>query len=477
MPKAVRFANFALAAAGLFFAAAFLYVVYVFDLTGTKQFTGTAGRVVYHAVPAVLATLFLAALRFRPAYRINLVLVLLSTGISLYSLELVLTFAPSLFAPAAPEHSQGAKIQFDGRSKLQIMEDLRARGVQAVPSVTPKVLLSRQEDSRTLKSVITLGGAEYLPLGSVSNTTAVFCNEGGYWVKYENDEHGLNNPRGLWQAGRADIAIVGDSFAYGYCVPPDQNFAALIRQRYPATLNLATGGNGPLLELASIEEYVRPIQAKVVLWFFAEINDLCELEIERHSPLLMRYMTGSFSQGLFTNQARIDKVLLDYTDTMLAYFRRERLRGNLTLRTLREKSGLIHTTAEDVERRHYRHYDCAEFEGAIYPNRFEADQSDLMRRVLLKARDTVTAWGGSFYFVYLPEWQRYNNAAAANPYRQQVLALVRSLDIPVIDVHEGFQAHKDPLGLFPFRRQGHYNAEGHRVTAEAVLPSISSRLK
>ena len=31
-----------------------------------------------------------------------------------------------------------------------------------------------------------------------------------------------------------------------------------------------------------------------------------------------------------------------------------------------------------------------------------------------------------------------------------------------------FQSHPDPLSLFPFKRNGHYNAEGYRLVAEAI---------
>ena len=56
---------------------------------------------------------------------------------------------------------------------------------------------------------------------------------------------------------------------------------------------------------------------------------------------------------------------------------------------------------------------------------------------------------------------------------QQVLRIARSAGLPVIDINEVFQSRADPLNLFPFRRLGHYNEQGHRVVAEAVLKSIS----
>ena len=62
-----------------------------------------------------------------------------------------------------------------------------------------------------------------------------------------------------------DIASVGDSWVNGFCVPSDKNFVALIRKYYPATLSLGENGNGPLAELATLEEYLPSLKPKVML--------------------------------------------------------------------------------------------------------------------------------------------------------------------------------------------------------------------
>ena len=80
-------------------------------------------------------------------------------------------------------------------------------------------------------------------------------------------------PRGLYQPETLDIAVIGDSFAQGACVPSARNAVALIRKSYPNILNLGSGGNGPLLELASLKEFAAPLKPRIVLWFYFE-NDL-----------------------------------------------------------------------------------------------------------------------------------------------------------------------------------------------------------
>jgi lysophospholipase L1-like esterase len=119
-------------------------------------------------------------------------------------------------------------------------------------------------------------------------------NENGPWVTYRSDEYGFHNPTGIWQSAPLDIAALGDSYTHGHCVPSDKNFVALIRRRFPATLNLGVSGNGPLLELATLKEYLLPLKPKIVLWFYYEGNDLSDLQNERQSALLRRYLHDDF---------------------------------------------------------------------------------------------------------------------------------------------------------------------------------------
>jgi len=60
-------------------------------------------------------------------------------------------------------------------------------------------------------------------------------NENGDWIRYRSDGRGFNNPDTVWRSRRVDIAALGDSFTHGFCVPGNENFVDLIRQREDAT--------------------------------------------------------------------------------------------------------------------------------------------------------------------------------------------------------------------------------------------------
>src|SRR5690606_10061137 len=150
--------------------------------------------------------------------------------------------------------------------------------------------------------------------GSLSGRTNVFCNEDGTWGIYETDELGFNNPRGTFSAKKIDVVAIGDSFAQGACVGAGEDISSQLRilREGETIVNLGAYGSGPLLELAILKEYARPLRPRAVLWMFFEHNDLTERGVlsEVTSPTLMRYLEEpGFSQGLFRRQPEIDSLL------------------------------------------------------------------------------------------------------------------------------------------------------------------------
>ena len=149
---------------------------------------------------------------------------------------------------------------------------------------------------------------DLLPLGGISSTLTLLCNQGQV-VSYASDEHGFRNPRGIWNSPRADIAAVGQSSAQGYCVRDGQGFVDLLRTHNQVVLNLGTSGQSSLLQLAAIKEYLPRYKPKTVLWIFTEGIDLPDLYLESTHPLARRYLDPTFSQHLLTRQPEIDAAL------------------------------------------------------------------------------------------------------------------------------------------------------------------------
>jgi lysophospholipase L1-like esterase len=367
-------------------------------------------------------------------------------------------------------------VPIDSRDRLEVVTELRSKGVDAVPSVIPRHQLRYRKNGGG--DAAPSASPRILPLGGISNKVTVLCNENGQYVTYESDEHGFRNPKGLWESGRIDIVALGDSFTQGYCVSADKYFVDIVRQHYPATLNLGMAGKGALLMLAALREYAAPLRPRLVLWTYFEGNDLLDLQDEQQSEFLRRYLDEGFSQNLLDRQAEADRALRSFVDKEMARAiaqRRERKRAGsvvgeslqvMKLPVLRSRLGLLQSTSAEEQA------DASVLKGT---------EVDLFREILSRARASVQSWDGTLYFVYLPNWTRYDKRLhgaptlrAAESQRDNVLKAVGELGIPIIDVLPVFDAHRDPMSLFPFGAPGHYTEEGHRLVADEVLKAIAS---
>lgn len=446
---ATRFANMVLVG-GIVFAA--LILAYVFQ--GHERFLTSFGRTAFFlGLPGATLIFLLTAFRLKPSSRLVAALLVLSVGASLYGFELFLAVAPMSKPSILADES------FDRRTKFQVSMDLRKEGVDAYPSVFPGNILQTRIDG-SMMSPLRVAGAEVLPLGGIANAVTVYCNENGRYETYQADEFGFHNPKGLWEYERLDLVVVGDSFAQGYCVPSEKIFINLLRGRFPRIVNLSMSGNGPLLELAALREFTPGLRPEKVLWFFYEGNDLLgNLDIERRSLLLMRYLEEDFRQGLRAKAGKLDAAYREYIDAL--YRARPDIAATHagTLQWMISFIGLTGLRKALGMRKPHGKPDFG-----------------LFRRILARASRQVSSFGGMLYFVYLPASLRF---MTDNPdrddldsVREGTLAVVRELELPLIDVAKLFAGQEDPLSLYANRGVGHYNEAGHALVAEKVLEAL-----
>lgn len=399
------------------------------------------------------------ACKWRQEERLRLILVLLSSGVALYVMEMALSFRPSDERLSLRQRAEIAATHgkfFDTRSRLEVIQALRTRGIDAYPTIHCSEFI--------MANGIIAGGKPLYQLGGIANKLTVYCNESGEYTIYQADEYGFNNPPGSWSEGKIEIILVGDSFAHGACVKQGEDIAGRLRQMDHSVINLGYGGNGPLMALAALKEYAEPLKPRLVIWTHYEENDLLDVVRDSTSTILMRYLQDGFSQKLMTKQSEIDQALSEYfANEWQQEMRGEKNRaraGEKLIRILR-LGHLQRRLGLDIKK---------------LPN--DADPPALFEKIMKTARDRTSVSGGRLYFVYLPEFSRYGLRVNHQEYRsrQKVLALLKSLDIPVIDMHEGFASHGDPLRFFPFRMKGHYTAEGYQMVAEALRQAVNEAL-
>ena len=344
---------------------------------------------------------------------------------------------------------------WDTRSRVEIIRDLRRRSMNAVPVMTSGVLSDLLSKTASIDE---RSAADWLFLGGVSNSLTVLCNEVGVWQTYHSDELGLNNPIGLWGNIPVDVVFLGDSHTHGHCVSAEQNFAAIIRQSYTRTVNLGGAGSGPLSELAALREFGHILKPKSVFWVFYEGNDIGNLNREKKNRYYSSYLDPEHRQENFEKKELRDSVMNKYIESELPQLVNNNNSWTKTILShLREILGFGRL------RRALR----------IIP--YEFVDRPVLGKILSIAKSSVEDWGGKFYFIYLPSYYRYVGLPGISNYhehiRTEVLSLAKGLNLEVIDMHLVFTSHNEPLNFF----NKHISVEGHKKVAEEVRRVLVSK--
>lgn len=373
----------------------------------------------------IIATLFGYGLKiFSKNLKVNLSLLFFSLGITVYGFEIYLTF----------HHNES--------TRMKILNELRDSGVDAYPNTYPYLFFKSNGLATTNDRIY--------PLGGISNITTIFNNESGYYPIIKTDEHGFNNPKGLYIENKVDIMLIGDSFTEGEAVHPDENISAVLRESGFNTISVGKGGNGPLIELATLKEFAEPLKPKIILWLYF-VNDLSDLTNEMESSFLKKYLNEyDYSQNLISRQEEIDDVLINYIPAewkKLKEKAEEKRKNPIKLNKIRSMFNLTPTSTSPIS---------------------TPISLSIFRDILKKSKQITSNWGGTIYFVYLPAFERYLTSHEHQNH-DVVMQTINQLNISIIDIHSKvFEPHPDPLSLFPFRANGHYTAEGYRLIAKTI---------
>jgi hypothetical protein len=331
------------------------------------------------------------------------------------------------------------------------VDDLRRRGIIEHTFVSPQQLAFWRDFVR-------FDTTNLYPLGGISHVRTYLCTEAGRDVVYRSDEYGFNNPAGVWNRP-IDLAIIGDSFTHGVCVPAADQIPALVRASIPATLNAGVSGAGPLVELGVMREYVASVRPRVVSWLFYEGNDVDTLRQQTKMP--RRYLDSTYSQHLISRQAEIDSLLTIYEDRVTA--------------SPVERGPRDATIANFILLRHLR---LALGVGLPAPPPLPPEDYQALEKSLAAAKNAVDAWGGAMYLVYLPDSHRFDTRRRTAELQhddrvvyRRTMDIARKLGIPVIDMLPVFSADRNPK-RFWYRPMSHYTPAAMKLVAQALVARI-----
>jgi len=332
--------------------------------------------------------------------------------------------------------------KWDARNKLEIYKELKKNNKEITVFFPPSYLLGKNYPT------------DIFSLSGLSNSETIYCNENGYYSKYKSDRYGFNNPDSEWDKKEIEYLLVGDSFTHGACVNRPNDIGSVLRNlSNKSVLNLGMGGNGPLIEYATLREYLKT-NVKKVLYIYYEGNDFRDLKNEKKNQILIKYLEDlNFTQNLKLKQDEIDilsRRLINNEKNKKEKITKKDIKSFLKLNETRTK--LNNYLPENQK-----------------PN-FKTKKIliDEFIKILSLTKDLTKQNNLELYFVYLPEYSHYKKNYDSTDYIL-VKNIVNELKIPFIDIHqEVFLKEQNPLKLFPFELFGHYNIDGFKKIAETI---------
>jgi len=322
--------------------------------------------------------------------------------------------------------------KFDKRPRFKVLQDLKKSNKNISVTLPPRHFM--ENDNYKNKSLF--------PLAGISNVETINCNENGYYSFFKSDRYGFNNPDNVWDNETISYLLLGDSFTLGNCVNAPNDISSVLRNlSKDSVLNLGYAGNGPLIEFAVLKEYFKK-NTKNIIWLYFD-NDITDLKAELRFKILKQYFRNTeFTQDLRLKQNELDLILKDYME--FNYDKKKRIYFKL-----KEKLSKVFLINRKPKKNNINLID--EFKEII----------DLSNNFALKN-------GSKLHFVYLPSIERYVGNYDDSNYRE-VKKIVKEMNINFIDIHEEvFLKEIDPLNLFPFRRKGHYTADGYKKITETI---------
>ncbi len=369
----------------------------------------------------------------------NMILVIFSTFFSFYLLNGILMVIKHSQVKEIIKVARSKGIPFDERSLKTLLHDLNTEEMGVEPLVFPYLFIDNP---------VEIDGVQVLPLSGIAGAMSPHCNENGSYAIYDTDELGFNNPKGVHRDAGSDIALIGDSYTFGLCVEKTENIASNLRNYGYSVVSYGHGGNGPLLELATLTEYALKKHFKHYIWFAFPANDLSESVRDSKSEILMKYLTD---EGYRQN---LEKMVPQLNRKLRKFAAKELQRSSLTpkkiifdlllLRTLRGYFGL-----------------------SFFPTPPDDDYRDgiqLFGEVLREAKKRIEKNGGQLTVVILPVMR---NANIYGPMYEPARNEIIKSGVNFLDLKPVFNNAEDINSLLPIY-SGHYSPKGYALVAETI---------
>ena len=329
-----------------------------------------------------------------------------------------------------------SKISHDNRNIIELMTDIEKEGKKAWPFIS---FVHRYSPLKNDHDGV-------FPLGSISHSETLLCNESGYWASYVTDRYGFPNPDSVWDKENSGVMILGDSFGVSSCMSRDKAFDSYIRKSFPNTKIVAARGANLEWHLAALKEYGKIAKPqKIIILLFS--NDVPG-ETFNHHPVFSRYLDPDYTQDLINRQTEIDDLWKDVLT-------KERKKATHT--TSNQKSTKPFVIKDVLLLRHLRsalHWTLSR----------DATNYDALKTLLQEMEHEVNTWNGKILYVYLPSYSEIRTQDPISANRLKTWFAKQGL--PFVDISPEFYTNStNELFDFP---GSHFNQLGYKILGEKL---------
>ena len=397
-------------------------------------------------------------------FKVKFLISLVSLAITILTFEIFLNVTTQTYSLESKiQKANELDIEFDTRSVLEVLDDLNNSENSIYPNFKPKFLLV---EDYYYKEGFEVNNDRIFPLSNISNISTILTNENGYYPVVKTDDFGFTNSENMYDE-EIDVILIGDSYVEGYSVFEFHSLSSNLNDFGYKSVSFGKGGNGPLIELASLREYGSALKPSKVVWFFVH-NDFRNLHYELRSDLLTKYMIDkNFDQNLINKQNEIDNFIKKYIKAEQD--------------EINQHAFDISKIIEIIKLSQLRVYFI---DTLMYFN--SQKNYEILEKVLQNANKEVKSWGGEFYFVYLPSLQTLNNSLpdtsqnilSLNKFEEKstiddIHKLCEKLNIEIIDFYSEISKLQNYKSIFPLESDGHYNEKGYRLLSDTLIKKFN----
>ena len=287
----------------------------------------------------------------------------------------------------------------------------------------------------------------------ISMKETIYCNEHGYFTKFKSDRYGFNNEDMNWDYEDIDYVMVGDSFLLGSCVEEKDTITGNLVKITGSSkvLNLGYSGNGPLIEYATLKEFLPLVSAKNVIWIYYEGNDFFELKKRLNNKFLTQYI---YNYDFKQNIAEKQKIIDEHLKKRVINFAREKPNDNINMNILKIKQFL-------------KFYKLRTF---FFEPLFIKSNYNEFEKIISDTKKFVYQNNSNLIFVYIPTYEFLVSPKISRHKKnyKKVLEIIRSHEIKFVDMYLKFKSINNPLKLYPFKDDGHLDGFGYKIVADSI---------